>query len=585
MVMQGVRKRDNLIYRLLGAGAVAAVFLIFLISNRLCFSSNDDLLLRSIMSGDYTGQPDAHLIYIMYPLGAALKLLYTAIPVVPWYEIFTVIMHLACAAVLINSLSGKKRGDLSASGIAETVFYSVLVMGADLVFIFNSQYTELAGMAAAAAIAALLAGRDRTSAVFLSVSFMVRKQVFFMSLPVFAAAFVYTLFTESRGSRGEQGDERPALKVKELTKKAFPFAVTAVVILLSVAAETFAYRDDAWKSYHAFNSERVRVYDYALMPQWNGNEDFYGGLGISRDEYTALVEYDLSAVSGLSTADLKEIADRQQEILDDWKQYYNVFNKTLKDTAVSFLQNLRSLHGKAALGGMILLFALALTGLIRRRRKPEFFISVFAGVYYLAFIMLFSYLGRLPERVLYGIDFMTAALCLTVAGSLMKNSGAAGMRIRLILTGCVSVAFFVFGAGDLRRTSLKNSESINGYEEILGMIARDPDGIYYVDTNVFEHVPGYMGKTGSVYTEGNDLYEPVNMIKMADWAYESPLREEKYARLAAGGMFDTSGKESYVVLSERIGDEWLLGIFEERGIRTVESGELAGCKIYRIEGN
>ena len=55
--------------------------------------SNDDVLLRSIASGGYTGKPDAHLIYIMYSLGMIFTGLYIAVPSVSWYDVVIVTLH------------------------------------------------------------------------------------------------------------------------------------------------------------------------------------------------------------------------------------------------------------------------------------------------------------------------------------------------------------------------------------------------------------------------------------------------------------------------------------------------------------
>ena len=57
------------------------------------FSTNDDAMLRSLVEGSYTGTPEAHLIYIMYPLGYIGKILYRLLPAIPWYDIFMVGMH------------------------------------------------------------------------------------------------------------------------------------------------------------------------------------------------------------------------------------------------------------------------------------------------------------------------------------------------------------------------------------------------------------------------------------------------------------------------------------------------------------
>ena len=53
---------------------------------------NDDVAMRSILSGAYTGSPDGHAVYMGYPLSALLSALYGLTEklglFIPWFDLF-----------------------------------------------------------------------------------------------------------------------------------------------------------------------------------------------------------------------------------------------------------------------------------------------------------------------------------------------------------------------------------------------------------------------------------------------------------------------------------------------------------------
>ena len=60
------------------------------------YDLNDDVLIKDIVSGAYTGTPDAHSIQMLYPISFCISLLYRLIPVLPWQGIFLCGVHGVC---------------------------------------------------------------------------------------------------------------------------------------------------------------------------------------------------------------------------------------------------------------------------------------------------------------------------------------------------------------------------------------------------------------------------------------------------------------------------------------------------------
>ena len=241
------------------------------------FSSNDDLLIRSILSGDYTGTPDSHAVYLLYPMGLLLKSLYKAFPKVTWYELVSLCIHVMCIVTIVSVLtisSVKKAGiDMSEK---RTRFFLVaillmvvtfeIVFCIDLEFLIASQYTALAGLVAATAFLCLISGNDVAAGVFIVLSLWIRKEVFFMMIPLLVIAFVYR-FVEAYRAR-IKADKRTK------TKKSVLILAVFVICAVSLGADFATYSSGEWKAFKEFNRERTRVYDYALFPNYSEEKDF-----------------------------------------------------------------------------------------------------------------------------------------------------------------------------------------------------------------------------------------------------------------------------------------------------------------------
>ena len=84
---QFLKKHENCILSLamalILAGILAARFDFY-------YDLNDDVLIKDILSGVYSGTPDGHTMQLLYPLGALLALLYRgfSIPVFGAFLLF-----------------------------------------------------------------------------------------------------------------------------------------------------------------------------------------------------------------------------------------------------------------------------------------------------------------------------------------------------------------------------------------------------------------------------------------------------------------------------------------------------------------
>ena len=609
------------------------------------FISNDDITLLSIMNGSYTGAPEAHLIYIMYPLGLLFKFLYTLAPKVHWYEGFTILIHIlvVCFTALRfsqilfskdsllfknhsdlknDSLNSKNdsqdlKEDLNSSKIKKMILrviavflFFLLIFGLDLKFYIENQYTVLSGLLSAGAVfqlSVLHLAKSKKEAVlsivvsvfFFSVSLLLRKEACLMSLPLYLLAGIYSLFCEllrKKYVKSEEGIREREKVLKEGCASPEPdvtsetknecanninfilylagFFAMILIACLSLFSDRLAYNSDEWKAFRAYNEARTDVFDYNLLPEYVENQEFFNEMGIDEAGYTALKEYNLVLVNGLTTEKLNRIADRQREVLNDWSRFYSVPKKAAKDTLNALLENVNGFTGMLTLLIMLLAF-LSVTVFFREREKgisaAAFILSV---LYFVAFTGLFTYLGRLPDRVYYVLDIITVffllgimvsayCICPVSPGKKMMN------YIFRYAFAILSVLIFLGAVANVNKNQEKYSENSQKLQQLASYVREHPENVYFVSSGVY---------ASAVKSMGRDYFnEPVNLVKMVDWAYQSPLTEKKYGNLGITNRPDTLVKENvFFIVKEGMTDtDWIA--------KTVKDSGEESCQVQNVD--
>ena len=66
------------------------------------YDLNDDVLMKEILSGNYTGVPEGHNIQMLWLISAAISLLYRIVRIAPWYGIFLCACQFGALLLLLN---------------------------------------------------------------------------------------------------------------------------------------------------------------------------------------------------------------------------------------------------------------------------------------------------------------------------------------------------------------------------------------------------------------------------------------------------------------------------------------------------
>ena len=638
---QFLKKHENCILSLamalILAGILAARFDFY-------YDLNDDVLIKDILSGVYTGTPDGHTMQLLYPLGVLLALLYRglSIPVFGAFLLFcqfgsiwavgyrsTVLVDeeraardgapfapgmcsAASAARLAEpavcsawNITAERLGVKGVLLLAEALFWFA-AMGSHLVYL---QYTVTAGMLAGAAIFWVVTakGKERFWALLLYwLSFCLRPEMALLCLPLAGA-----------GGLCIWGREKQIFSKESLRHYLGLFAALVIGMGVFYGLDVLAYSDPDWKDFRQFFDERTILYDYHLdfIEQYDENREAYEEMGVSRTLQEMLKNYNFGAADEIDTQMLSSLAvqakktDAKESVLSQVKKaiwrlvHENWLSKS--DLPWNFVW-------------LAVVFAWCSCclqkGNRRYFRQPVFVVCV-GG-------MLWSYLlmqGRMVDRVthpLYLAQILLAAGLWGTAGNRQLKMRTAEKCDAVGHTDAAIVCSDVENADVSHNVNTRSTGRIHSVMtaavcgvilllcilRVLGMwqdVAREQTRRETVNrTN--EDVFAYCEKHASTlfledvystvaYSEKImlDRDKPFNYDLLGGWLVKSPLTKQKLSAFGYASMGEAARSSEKVCLLADEGTDmsWLTEYLEERGepgmlLRIGSAGE--GVEVYQF---
>ena len=294
------------------------------------FDLNDDVLIRDILSGVYTGEPEALTAQLLWPLSALLAGLYRALPGVPVFGAFLwlcqagsifLILKRSLDAVSGSAAPGKIRaaGTFSVSGslkkLCLSLLETLLIAACLLYHLVFVQYTVTAGLLATAAIFTFLTVRERESeravtfwlrclpaALLFWLAFCLRSEMGLLLLPLAGVGGIWKW--AARAMRGPVFTGRNAASFLGL------FGLILAGVLACFGADRLACSDPEWQEFEALFDARTQVYDFydASLRSFEENREFYEGLGLTETQCELLVNYNYGADDAIDAQVMERIA-------------------------------------------------------------------------------------------------------------------------------------------------------------------------------------------------------------------------------------------------------------------------------------
>ena len=537
------------------------------------YTVNDDLFMKNILSGAYLGRPDAHTVYLEYPLCLVLAGLYRMAAGVPWYGICFFLLHMISWGAFVYRLCATQEKYGESKGWKRLFVGSAFLLGM-LLFaacgfyhVASMQFTVTAAVLGMAGMVWFETG-DLTkgvksylcdqfvTAVFVFLSFKVRRNVLFMLVPIAGM-----LWLEKAWHCRKEKTEHSAEKLLGMA------AVCAAGVAVTFLSYRAAYGDAGWKDYILYNDHATVLYDYYGWPEYEENRDLYDRLGISEEAYVGARDaYLLSMDSGIDSGAMVELAERSESLHAQsgsfWKRCLHalgeIADRTFSDTDRPLNLVVVSLYG------LILLGAVA----FRRYGALLTLGALFVGRMFSWLYVVYE--GRYPMRISQSLFLAEAGvlaviLCREIADGLSDGRmESKGLRVRLTfaVAGCYFLFLSAFGYVRLKHVYVENTWRLaesQDLQDVKDYCEKNGEYFYFVDTR-------------SITNDTERIFDPAgsrleHYIVFGGWLSDSPVFSKK---LALAGVSDAEqaildGRARIIVENEeRCPTEYLEDYFASR---------------------
>ena len=497
----------------LAMGLVVCLFFIAGFFFDFYYDLNDDVLIKDIVSGAYTGTPDAHSIQMLYPISFLISLFYRVIPALPWMGIFLCGAHGLCfyliakrSLTFVKSVKNK---------VCLLFIETVLILTLFLWELVMVQYTITAALLAACACFLVFSSerKDKVSdfwkeqipAILLVIlAFNVRSEMLLLMCPFIALTGIL-----------KWSEEKEILAKENWKKYLGLIGMIAVGMILSLLVDAVAYSGQDWKIFRDFFDARTKVYDYTWYPDYEQAEDFYRDLGVTPAKYELIENYNFGLDESIDAELLWSIADyaeatgvkeffvsKMKGVVADYK--WRTFHET--DSPYNFLV--------LTTYGMVIALAVVFKDKSIIWKLP--LMVVFRTIPWMYVI----WADRVPNRIshpLYYIEFVI--LCAWML-TYVRNSKRS-LVVAAVLLG-VYALIHLPAAWQNVETEMQRRECINAAIKELDVYAKqNPGNFYYID--VYSSVD---------FSE--KMFEDVdnsqkNYDILGGWASGSPLQKQSTA--------------------------------------------------------
>ncbi len=556
------------------------------------FDLNDDVLMKDILAGVYTGEPEGHNIQMLWLISSFISLLYRLAGSLPWYGLFLCVCHYGSLGLIIHrSLMFCEKGF---SKVLLLIAEGMLILGLFLSHLVSAQYTITCTLLVAAATFLFVTTDSRLPAkefikknilsiLLVFLAYLIRSEMCLLVLPLVCVAGVV-----------KWGSEEQIFCKENMVKYLTVIGGILAGILVGQGSHMLAYGSSEWSTFTEYFDNRTELYDFQTIPEYEQNREFYRSIGMTESERALLENYNF----GLDEEIDEKLVGKVAEYAAATRKQDKPFGESLKAAFGNYVR--RTLYGPSHNESdypwnVIILFsypAVLVTALLRKEKKlPVRFFRIvwklgFLGVVRTALWLWLIMRERVPVRISHSMYLME--LCILI-GMLILECKERQKNGKIVLISGVIYAFLgvLFMGHSIAVTDadvMQKAENNKRYEKLYHYLEQEEnrDNFYFID--VYSSV---------LYTEKMfaDVDNTLNNYDiMGGWACKSPLYRKKLAAFGITTMEEALvSMENVYYLQEAGADTgWLVDYYADQGKTvTLASVEMPveEFELYRVEGN
>lgn len=551
------------------------------------YDLNDDVLMKDILAGAYTGTPEGHNIQMLWLVSAFISLFYRIAGSLPWYGIFLCTCHYGCFFLILNrslifckTRWGKAAVALVGGLLFEGIFLEHLIfaqytvtctlLGGTAAFLFFTEDIRLP--------AKEFIKRNIPAVLLVSAAYLIRSEMLLLVLPMICVA-----------GTCKWGSEDKIFTKEHAFKYLTVIGLILGGILVGEASHRIAYSSKEWREFTEFFNNRTELYDFQKPPAYEEHQEFYASIGLSESEKVLLDNYNFGMDEEIDHIMMGEIADYAKEKKSAKEPFGSKLVLKLKEYVYRFCHGPKSVGSDypwnylVILGYMAVFFTAVFVkdkeGKEQKGRKTVYIRNALGAAWKLAFLFsvrtaLWMYIlmrDRAPERIthsLYLMEFCILAAMLFVQWSEVES--AKGKRLGgILLAGSFGLMALMTFPECVESVSLRQieREKVNAlYGELYSCLSggENRENFYFMDvySSVSDGGIPYSEKMFKNVDNSLDNYDI-----MGGWACKSPLQRKKLARFGIENMeLALKDREDvYFVRKDSEDMQWIFEYYEGHG--------------------
>ena len=497
------------------------------------YDLNDDMVIKDILAGVYTGVPDGHTNQMLYPIGWFLGCFYRLLPKAPIFGIFLCVCFGMCFGMIsyrIQSFFNDRKVKAVTTILLIGVFTSLMLW--ELIYV---QYSVVCGVLSGTAcfwfyttpVNSIVGEfwKKNLPALFLVwLAFLVRSEMLLLTGPFLAAAGLWH-WIEATMDEKENDMAIGNVKIwkyifsKRNMGKYIGFVAALLMGLgVSAGADYFAYGSGQWQEYRGFFDARTDVYDYTWYPSYDKQQEFYEQHGISEIQYKLIDNYNFGLDQSITENTLEIIASYGEK-----PKMLGSLGFRIKNSGIELFKRLFSVtdmpYNCFVLVGYGLVIGLAV---VQKEKKYLWKLLVLFVMRWIPWFYL-TFVQRAVDRIthpLYVIEFLLL-LALLIKELYDRPLWNVEKYYRMAAAGVLAAAVLVslpFSFGQVKAEQSRREQLLQGQKLWDDYAKANPDNYYYLD--VYSTV-SFMEKMFKEVDNSRKNYD-----LLGGWVYHSPLQEE-----------------------------------------------------------
>lgn len=550
------------------------------------FDLNDDVLMKDILAGIFTGTPNGRNIQMLFPISWFISLFYHIPGNISWYGLFLC----GCQFFSIYLVTVRLLSFLQKVWMKMMV---VLVEGALIITLFLYemvfvQYTVTSTMLAAAAAFLFYTSKcdvkpgkfiknNVISIILVILAFQIRSEMLLLVFPMICVIGLC-----------KWASEKPFFTKENAIKYFSVFGAILLGMLVSEGIHMAAYSSTPWQQFNSFFDSRTEVYDFYVVPPYEENKEFYDSIGLTESEQVLLHNYNFGLDERIDDQLLAKISEYAATKKAESSTFKEALKQAIKDYRYIIFSETDNPYNTLVI---ILYFIVLLTALLNKQFHILWELPVMGFVRSSLWVFIL-FIRRYPPRITHSLYLMEIvillALFLMECRSFNKKNGI----LRVLFTVFLSTFSALCISNSVRNvyTEYTRREGIN--QDLLALQAytrEKSDNFYFLD------VYSTVSYSEKMFVDVNNSYS--NYDIMGGWACKSPLMRDKYEKYGIQSMEEAlldNDNVYFVVQSPEpripVSHDWLPAYYLEQNkeielvkIDSINTAEGEAFTVYKLQ--